>query len=222
MRVYRVGKDGTRCKRSYFRLNMASGPPVEPTVFADAQDLRRWLQRNHATAKELWAELVKQAAKDEGVTYPEAADLMLCYGWTEAVRYGSKTDRFVMRFALRRSKSIWSSRNIKRAEELIAAGEMTPAGIAAFEARDAVRSEQYSYERNAVGLSPAYEKRLKTDKPAWAFWKAVQPSYSKAAAWWVMSAKQEATREKRLASLIEHCGNGKKLRQFTRPGGRMA
>lgn len=194
--------------------------PVDPTTFSNAQELRRWLQRNHTSAAELWAELVKQAAAHEGVTYPEAADLMLCFGWTEAVRYGSQTDRFVMRFVPRRKKSAWSTRNIKRAQELIAAGEMTAAGVAAFEARDVVRSEQYSYERNAVGLSPVYEKRLKADKPAWAWWKAAPKSYTKAAAWWVMSAKQEATRERRFMQLLEHCVAGKKLRQFTRPGER--
>lgn len=194
--------------------------PVDPTPFSNALELRRWLQRNHTSAPELWAELVKKAASGEGVTYEEAADLMLCFGWTEAVRYGSNTDRFVMRFVPRRTKSIWSSRNIKRAKELIAAGEMAPAGLAAFAARDAERSEQYSYERNAVGLSPAYEKRFKADKPAWVWWKAAPKSYTKAAAWWVMSAKQETTRERRFELLIEHCSAGKKLKQFTRPGER--
>ncbi|QQR85725.1 MAG: YdeI/OmpD-associated family protein [Flavobacteriales bacterium] len=194
--------------------------PVDPTTFSSTQELRRWLQRNHTSAAELWAELVKQAAAGDGVTYQEAADLMLCFGWTEAVRYGSTTNRFVMRFVPRRKKSIWSSRNIKRAQELIAAGEMTPAGLAAFEDRDVVRSEQYSYERNAVGLSPAYEKRFKANKPAWAWWKAAPMSYTKAAAWWVMSAKQEATRERRFVMLLEHCSKGKKLKLFTRPGER--
>lgn len=194
--------------------------PVDPTPFTNVQEMRQWLQRNHTSAAELWAELVKQAAASEGVTYQEAADLMLCFGWTEAVRYGSTSDRFVMRFVPRRKKSVWSSRNIKRAEELISAGEMTPAGLAAFEARDAERSEQYSYERNAVGLSPAYEKRLKANKPAWAWWETVPKSYTKAAAWWVMSAKQEATRERRFMTLLEHCSAGKKLKQFTRPGER--
>lgn len=194
--------------------------PVDPTTFSNALELRRWLQRNHTSASELWAELVKKAASREGVTYEEAADLMLCFGWTEAVRYGSKTDRFVMRFVPRRQKSVWSARNIKRAKELIAAGEMTAAGLAAFEARDAERSEQYSYERNAVGLSPAYLKRLKAGKAAWAWWQAAPKSYAKAAAWWVMSAKQEATRERRFTMLVEHCSAGKKLKQFTRPGER--
>jgi len=191
--------------------------PVDPTPFASEGELRRWLERNATTATELWAELTKEGARREGVTYAQAADLMLCFGWAEAVRYGGTGDTFVMRFTPRRAKSIWSARNVRRAEELIAAGLMHPAGQRAFDARDAERSEIYSYERRAVGLSPTYEKQLKANKPAWAWWTAAAPSYRKAAAWWVMSAKQPATQEKRLATLITDCANGRKIKLLTPP-----
>lgn len=189
--------------------------PTDATEFGSAAELRRWLERQARSATELWVELKKQGARREGVTYAEAADLMLCFGWAEAVRYGGAGDTFVMRFTPRKAKSTWSARNIQRAQELIAAGLMAPAGQRAFDARDAAKSEIYSYERKAVGLSAAYTRRLKADKPAWAWWSAAAPSYRKAAAWWVMSAKQEATRERRLATLIADCASGRKIKLLT-------
>ncbi|HEX2616759.1 MAG TPA: YdeI/OmpD-associated family protein [Flavobacteriales bacterium] len=191
--------------------------PAETTWFDSAAELRAWLERQGTEATELWVELIKQGARKEGVTYAEAADLMLCFGWAEAVRYGSSGDTFAMRFTPRKAKSTWSARNVRRAEELIAAGLMSPAGQRAFDARDAERSEIYSYERKAVGLSEAYLKRLKADKRAWAWWSAAAPSYRKAAEWWVMSAKQTATQEKRLATLITDCANGRKVKPLTPP-----
>ncbi len=188
---------------------------MKPTFFASAADFRAWLEENHATAKELLLGIYKTSSGKAGITYKEALDEALCYGWIDGVRTGLDEARYTIRFTPRKPKSIWSKVNIKRAHELEAEGRLQPPGLAAFHARDEKRTQLYSFENAPKELDPAYVKQFEANKKAWAFYQAQAPWYQRGTKWWVMSAKQEATRQRRLAQLIEGSEQGERLGQFT-------
>jgi uncharacterized protein YdeI (YjbR/CyaY-like superfamily) len=179
--------------------------------FKSANDFRRWLEKNHATTQELWVGYHKKSSKRPSVTWPESVDEALCFGWIDGIRKSVDDLRYTIRFTPRRRGSIWSAVNIERAQELCDKGLMKPPGMAAFEARKENRSGIYSYEQRSANLDGPYEKRLKQNKVAWDFFYAQPPSYRKAIGWWIVSAKQEATRQKRLQKLIEESANSKRL-----------
>jgi uncharacterized protein YdeI (YjbR/CyaY-like superfamily) len=143
-------------------------------------------------------------------------DEALCFGWIDGVRKRVDETSYANRFTPRRARSTWSAVNIKRVQELIAAGRMRPAGLAAFEARSGDRTGVYSYEqRREAALEPLQEERFRANAAAWEYWKAAPPGYRKMATWWVVSAKKPETRERRLGQLIEDSSAGRRLRQFT-------
>ena len=175
---------------------------MDPTFFATPADFRAWLAAHHATADELWVGFYKKGSGRPSITWPESVDEALCYGWIDGLRRQLDDERYVIRFTPRRAGSIWSEVNRRRAAELIAAGRMQPTGLAAYEARDDDKSRLYSYEARHQPLDPAYEAEFRTDAAAWAYWEAQPPHYRHGATHWVMSAKREETRRKRLATLI--------------------
>jgi uncharacterized protein YdeI (YjbR/CyaY-like superfamily) len=179
--------------------------------FKSANDFRRWLEKNYATAPELWVGYHKKSSKQPSMTWSESVDEALCFGWIDGIRKSVDDLRYTIRFTPRRPGSIWSAVNIKRAQALTDKGLMKPPGKAAFDARKEYRSGIYSYEQRSTNLDGPYEKKLKQDKAAWNFFYAQPPSYRKAIGWWIVSAKQEETRLKRLQKLIEESANGKRL-----------
>jgi uncharacterized protein YdeI (YjbR/CyaY-like superfamily) len=179
--------------------------------FKSANDFRRWLEKNHATIQELWVGYYKKSSPQPSMTWPESVDEALCFGWIDGIRKSVDDLRYTIRFTPRRRGSIWSAVNIKRARELSDKGLLKPPGMAAFEARKENRSGIYSYEQRSANLDGAYEKRLRQNKAAWDFFYAQPPSYRKAICWWVVSAKQEATRLARLQKLIGESANRKRL-----------
>lgn len=186
------------------------------TFFPTAADFRRWLQANHATATELVVGFYKTSSGRPSLTWPASVDQALCFGWIDGIRKRIDDERYTIRFTPRRPTSTWSAVNIRRVKELTKQGLMTPAGLKAFEARKENRSGIYSYEQRTAALPPEYEKVLKKNKAAWTFFQAQPASYRKAVMWWIVSAKQEVTRFKRLAQLIEHSAQGETVPQFTR------
>jgi len=179
--------------------------------FKSANDFRRWLEKNHATTQELWVGYYKKSSQQPSLTWPESVDEALCFGWIDGIRKSVDDLRYTSRLTPRRRGSIWSAVNIKRARELTEKGLMRPPGMAAFNARKENKSGIYSYEQRSANLARPYEKRLRQNKAAWDFFYAQPPSYRKAIAWWIVSAKQEATRLKRLEKLIEESANRKRL-----------
>ena len=179
--------------------------------FKSANDFRRWLEKNHAGTPELWVGYHKKRSKQPSMTWPESVDEALCFGWIDGIRKSVDDLRYTIRFTPRRRGSIWSAVNIKRAQGLNDKGLMKPPGKAAFDARKENRSGIYSYEQRSTNLDGPYEKALKQNKSAWDFFYAQPPSYRKAIGWWIVSAKQEATRLKRLQKLIEESANRKRL-----------
>jgi uncharacterized protein YdeI (YjbR/CyaY-like superfamily) len=144
------------------------------------------------------------------MTWPESVDEALCFGWIDGIRKRIDEDSYTIRFTPRRTRSIWSAVNIKRAGELNELGLMRPAGAMAFAAREENRSGIYSYEQRSHTLPEPYAATMKKSTTAWSFFQAQPPSYRKTSSWWVVSAKQEATRLKRLAELIEHSAQGRR------------
>jgi uncharacterized protein YdeI (YjbR/CyaY-like superfamily) len=161
------------------------------------------LRKNHATAGELTLRLQKVHAAARGITYAQALDDALCYGWIDGVRHSLDADSFSVRFSPRKPRSIWSLVNVRHAQRLIAAGCMTRAGLAVFESRDETRTGVYSFERQVTELPPAYRQAFEAKARAWAYFQQRPPWYRRTSTYWVMSAKREKTRENRLAVLID-------------------
>ena len=177
---------------------------METRYFETPAEFRAWLAQNHATATELGVVLHRKASGKPSMTWSEAVDQALCFGWIDSIaRRIDETSR-VQRFTPRKARSNWSAVNIKKVGELTARGLMTPAGLAAFARREEARSAVYSYEnRHLAALDPEREAAFKARKKAWEFFSRQPPSYRQTAIYWVMNAKREETRSKRLARLIE-------------------
>jgi uncharacterized protein YdeI (YjbR/CyaY-like superfamily) len=188
---------------------------MDAIFFGSPSEFRAWLADNHARMSELLVGFYKKDSGKKGITYSQALDEALCYGWIDGVRKTIDESRWTIRFTPRKRGSIWSQVNIKRATELAAAGRMEPPGLKAFQERDPEKTNRYSFERENVQLDAAYEERFRANKEAWDFFQAQPPSYQKPAKWWVMSAKKEETRLKRLATLIEDSESGRRLAALT-------
>lgn len=185
---------------------------MEARFFRSKAEFAEWLAKNHEVASEIWVGYYKRGSGRVGITWPESVDVALCFGWIDGVRRRVDDERYANRFTPRGPRSTWSLRNIKRARELIESGEMQPAGLRAFQARADERSAIYSYEqRHGSTLLPEYEAEFRGNERAWAFFGSAAPSYRKAAIHWVMSAKREETRRRRLLVLIEHSAQGKRV-----------
>jgi uncharacterized protein YdeI (YjbR/CyaY-like superfamily) len=191
---------------------------MKPRFFSSPPDWRAWLEQHHDKHQELWVGLYKRGSGKPSISWPEAVDGALCFGWIDGVRKSLDESSYVIRFTPRRPRSIWSAVNIKRVGQLNAMGLMRPRGVQAFEQRTGNRSRIYAYEqRKAAKLSRVYEKKFCANKKAWKFFQAQPPSYRRTSSWWVISAKKEETRLKRLARLIEDSEQGRSIRQLTRP-----
>jgi uncharacterized protein YdeI (YjbR/CyaY-like superfamily) len=194
---------------------------MEPIFFETPADFRAWLEEHHADRSELLVGFHKKGTGRRSLTWPESVDQALCFGWIDGVRRSLGEHSYTIRFTPRKARSTWSAINIKRAGELIEAGLMEPAGLAAFERRSDDRSRVYAYEqRKQAKLDPAAEKEFRADRRAWAFFSEQAPWYRRNATYWVISAKREETRRKRLKTLIEDSAAGRTLAHLTRPAKR--
>ena len=187
------------------------GPSAAPVFFESAAAFRAWLEANGATASEVVVGFHKVGTGRGGMTYPQAVDEALCFGWIDGVRHSLGPDAYTNRFTPRRKKSIWSRVNVKRVGELEAEGRMTPAGRAAFEARTDGRTGLYSAEQGEIELDAESLAALRASESAWQFWEKAPKSYRRPATWWVISAKRPETREKRLRELIECSERGERV-----------
>ena len=186
-----------------------------PRFFKTPADFRKWLAAQHASETELWVGFYKKDSGKKSITWPQAVDEALCFGWIDGIRKGIDDVSYKIRFTPRKPRSIWSAVNIKRAGELIELELMQPTGLEAFAARQENRSGIYSYEQRSPELPEQYAKQIKKNPTAWKFFQAQPASYKKAANWWVVSAKQEETRLRRLNKLIDDSAQEQRLPQFT-------
>ncbi len=184
--------------------------------FRTPDDWVCWLEKHHADSKELIVGFYKKGTGKPSIDWPQSVDGALCFGWIDGVRRGLDEESYSVRFTPRRPKSTWSAVNIARVAELTASGKMRPAGIAAFATRTEERSGIYAFEQKQVELSAAQELYFRKHETAWRFFQSKPPGYRRIAQWWVISAKREETKEKRLATLIEVSGQGRLLPQLER------
>ena len=173
-----------------------------PTAFRTPAAFRSWLTRHQAGLSELLVRCFKVHAAKRGITYVQALDEALCFGWIDGVRRSLDADSFTVRFTPRKPKSYWSDVNIRKAEALIKAGRMAPPGQAAFERRDRAPARMYSFESKPESFAPAYLERIRANPKASAYFDSRPPGYIRTHAFWVMSPVQEATRLRRLERLI--------------------
>jgi uncharacterized protein YdeI (YjbR/CyaY-like superfamily) len=187
---------------------------VKPRYFRSAVEFRRWLEKNHASANELWLGLYKKASDKKGITYKEAVDEGLCFGWIDGLVKGVDENSYMQRFTPRRPNSIWSAVNIKRIQELMEEDRVHEAGMKAFLERDPSRAGLYSFENEPQTLPKDQEKRFRAHGRAWRFFGAQPPGYRRAAIWWVVSAKRDDTKERRLSQLIEDSAAGRRVKHL--------
>jgi uncharacterized protein YdeI (YjbR/CyaY-like superfamily) len=190
--------------------------PMKPTFFATPSEFRAWLEEHHHKAQELCVGFYKKNSGKPSITWPEAVDEALCLGWIDGVRKGIDDVSYTIRFTPRKPRSTWSAVNVKRARELASQGLMRPAGLKVFEERAGEKSGIYAYEQENARLDDAYEQQFRANKKAWDFFQTQAAWYRKTATWWVISAKKEETRQKRLATLIENSEQGRTIPPLTR------
>jgi uncharacterized protein YdeI (YjbR/CyaY-like superfamily) len=189
------------------------GNEERPAIFFDdAADFRAWLEANHADAAELWMGLYKKHVTPRGLTWEAAVPEALCFGWIDSKMERLDDDAVRQRWTPRRPNSVWSNINIELVSKLTASGRMHPAGLAAFEKRNPDRSGIYSSETPERDLPEDYVGLLAANARAAHFWAAATPSYRKVAKHWVLSAKQEATRDRRMAELVADCAAGQLIK----------
>lgn len=184
---------------------------MAPDFFASSADFRKWLEEHHQTESELLVGYYKVGTKKPSMNWSESVDEALCFGWIDGIRKSIDEESYSIRFTPRNPKSNWSAVNIKKVEEMIRQGKMTEAGLVAYEKRSEARTAIYSYENQPEGLTPEMEANFRNNKLAWEFFEKQPPSYRKPRIYWVLSAKQEATRFSRLEKLIKVSAEGKRL-----------
>lgn len=183
----------------------------EVLFFASANEFGNWLEHNHQKSNEQWIGYYKVKSGLASMTWSESVDQALCYGWIDGLRKTIDDVSYKIRFTPRKPKSHWSAVNLDKMEVLLAEGLVKPAGVAIYEARDKANARNASYEKRNVKLDKEYEKVVRENDLAWTHFKNLAPSIKRATIWWVMSAKQEATRQKRLGILIENSERGEKI-----------
>jgi len=181
---------------------------MNPRFFKSQIDFRKWLEKNHAKETELLVGFYKKNSGKPSVTYPEALDEALCFGWIDGVRRSFAGDAYTIRFTPRKPKSIWSNVNVRHVERLKKEGRMAPSGLKAYELKDPKRTGIYSFENRPRELAPAYEKKFRANKKAWEFFEKQPAGYKRLMIYRVMEAKQEETRQRRLDQLIDASAKG--------------
>jgi uncharacterized protein YdeI (YjbR/CyaY-like superfamily) len=190
--------------------------PHDVVFFETPAQLRAWFEANHETAAELWVGYHRKRTGRPSVTWQDLVDQELCFGWIDSVRYSIGDDSTAQRITPRRKRSVWSAVNVKRFAELDREGLVHERGRAAFEAREDARSRIYSYENRSRGFDEALEETFRKQKAAWKFFESQAPWYRRTATYWVMSAKREETKLKRLQMLIDHSKKGERIPPLAR------
>ena len=181
---------------------------MRPRFFATPRDFRAWLEKHHATATEVLVGYYKKASGKGGMVYPEALEQALCFGWIDGRVNTIDAVRYMQRFTPRRPRSYWSAVNVRKANALIASGQMAAHGLAVFRARGPAPPGRYSNENKDVTLDAAMLTRFKARRKAWAWFESQPPGFRRLAAHWVTSARREETRAVRFATLVDCAARG--------------
>ena len=190
------------------------GSPDNPVFFPTQDEFRAWLQEHHASEGPLWVGYYRKSSGRASITWAETVDEALCFGWIDGVRKSRDETSYVIRFTPRRPTSVWSARNFERVEALRAAGCMRPPGLAAYAHRNKHPQSGYTVGDRPTEFPAEIARRFQAHLSAWDFYNAQPPGYRKQTVFWVTSARREATRERRLAQLIEDSVNGLRIQQL--------
>ena len=185
-----------------------------PTFFPEAADFRAWLEKHHTSADHLWVGYYKKATGKPSVTWEDTVDEALCFGWIDGIRKSRDAESYMIRFTPRQPKSVWSQRNIDLVERLTAEGRMKPEGLAAFNYKDVHPDSGYRVADLTGELTAEMIERFKAAPSAWAFYQDQPKGYRRNTARWVMGAKREETRQRRLATLIDDSRNRLRIKQL--------
>jgi uncharacterized protein YdeI (YjbR/CyaY-like superfamily) len=189
----------------------------DPVFFATPEAFRAWLAEHHADETELLVGFHRTGSGKPSITWPESVDQALCFGWIDGVRRRLDDTSYSIRFTPRKARSIWSAVNVRRFAELREQGLVAPAGLAAFARRREEDTAIYAHEaRQQPTLSAEQEAEFRARPEAWAWFGARSPSYRRTAVHWVLRAKREETRRRRLAQLIECSAQGRTIPPLTR------
>ena len=189
---------------------------MKPAYFSTPSAFRSWLSQNHDQLTELYVGFHKKESGLPNISYPEALDQALCFGWIDGVRKSVNATSYSIRFTPRKTKSYWSKVNTKRAKELIKLGLMQPSGLKVFQARDQGTTRRYSFERETATLPRVFVKQFKSNPQAWAFFQSQPPYYKRISTWWIISAKQETTRLRRLQTLVDTSAHHRRVQFIPR------
>ena len=189
--------------------------PINVRYFPDSLHLRNWFAKKHASERELWLGVYKKTTGKQTLTYLEALDEALCYGWIDSIQRGVDQESYAIRFTPRKPGSLWSAFNQKRVTQLKKEKRMQAPGLAAFRSRDAKADAQQTYQRATCELGPELETRFRKNRKAWEFFQAQPPGYRRISTWWVVSAKQETTRLRRLGILMKDSASGRRIAQLS-------
>lgn len=185
---------------------------MEPVFFPAQLDLRTWFEKNAETASELIVGYYKKNTGIPSIDWSQSVDEAICFGWIDGIRKSIDNKSYMIRFTPRNPKSHWSNVNIKKAEKLIKLGLMKPAGLRLFKNRDKSKSGRASYEQQHVELRKDFTDKIRLNKKAWNYFSnQLAPSFRKVSIHWVMSAKQEETKLRRLKILIDSCEQEQKI-----------
>ena len=185
---------------------------IDALFFGDADAFAGWLETHHDHAPDVWVLFHKKGSGKTSQTWSEAVDVALCFGWIDGLRKSVDSDSYRVRFTPRRRNSVWSSVNVKKVEALKRSGRMRSEGLKVFNSRKDVLG--YSSETRKAELHPAYAQRFEENQSAWEGFLKFAPSYRRDSVWWVMSAKTEETRLKRLDLLISSSSQGTRVPVF--------
>lgn len=179
--------------------------PENVLDFRDRRAWRKWLEKNHATAKEAWFVFYKKHSGKRGVPYEDAIEEALCFGWIDGQMRRIDSEKHMLRFCPRRKGSVWAESNIRRVKKMIKAGKMTRAGLEAFEGHEKRTVPSF------VEMPGDLERALKANRKAWTNFSNFPPSHRKHFLWWVTSAKTPETRNKRIQELVKRSEENRRL-----------
>lgn len=187
---------------------------MPPIFFKSQGEFRRWLRKHHLEATEVWVGMYKVHTGKPSLTWNEAVDEALCFGWIDSVVRRIDAESHMQRFTPRKKSSAWSAKNLKRIGELIDDGRVSAHGLKVFNERDPRKQNLYSAEQETIAFTSGQEKRFRSNRKAWKYFQSQPPYYRRTATWWVVSAKREETRDRRLDALIEASAAGQPAKPF--------
>jgi len=180
--------------------------------FPDARRWRSWLARNHRSPDGVWLKLAKKGAAERSVSYAEALDEALCFGWIDGQKKSHDQDVFLQKFTPRRSRSIWSKRNIEHCERLAAAGKMEPAGQAEIDRAKADGRWGQAYDPPSRAEPPEdLQRALARNRPARKFFETLDRTNRYAILWRLQTAKRPETRARRVETFVQMLTEGRKI-----------